>query len=95
MGQAKKRGTKEERIEQAIKRNERIRLVVSTQTDDPKKIEKVMSRVINDPQKRNLQFDKIEVENANDKEIKLKNNKITTIKYIPGTHCFAYSPWYD
>jgi hypothetical protein len=65
MGQAKKRGTKEERIEQAIKRNERIRLVVSTQTDDPKKIEKVMSRVINDPQKRNLQFDKIEVENAN------------------------------
>ena len=65
MGQAKKRGTKEERIEQAIKRNERIRLVVSTQTDDPKKIEKVMSRVINDPQKKNLQFDKIEVENAN------------------------------
>lgn len=65
MGQAKKRGTREERIEQAIKRNERIRLVVSTQTDDPKKIEKVMSRVINDPQKRNLQFDKIEVENAN------------------------------
>ena len=65
MGQAKKRGTREERIEQAIKRNERIRLVVSTQTDDPKKIEKVMSRVINDPQKRNLQFDKMEVENAN------------------------------
>ena len=65
MGQAKKRGTKEERTEQAIKRNERIRLVISTQTNDPKKIEKVMSRVINDPQKRNLQFDKIEVENAN------------------------------
>ena len=30
-----------------------------------------------------------------DKEIKLKNNKITTIKYVPDTQYFTYSPWYD
>lgn len=58
------------------------------------------SRKINSTHDLNLIEDEIidillEKINSIDKEIKLKNNKITTIKYIPGTHCFAYSPWYD
>ena len=58
------------------------------------------SRKINSTHDLNLIEDEIidillEKIKSIDKEIKLKNNKITTIKYVPDTEYFAYSPWYD
>lgn len=66
MGQAKNRGTREERVEKAITRNSNIRTFLENKGHtDPKKINKVMGMIVNDSQKRNLAFDKIgEKENS-------------------------------
>lgn len=60
MGQAKNRGTKEERTAKAVVRNEKIStFLINRGHTDPKKINKVMGMIVNDPQKRNLAFDKM------------------------------------